>query len=59
MGGVYVVLLWSAGASLFSAASNLLIPFILVQVGYVLGLMTRETYEQVLARLNTSSSKRV
>jgi hypothetical protein len=46
------------GQSVFGGA-DLLVAFVAVQAGYMLGLTARETYGQVLARLNTSPSKRV
>jgi hypothetical protein len=57
--GAYTVSLWSSGQSLFDNAGALLVAFILVQAGYMLGLTARETYGQVLARLNIGQSRRV
>jgi nitric oxide reductase large subunit len=56
--GTYFCSLWLAGQSAVGNA-NLLIFFVAVQGGYMLGLTVREPYEQVLARLNISPSKRV
>ena len=57
--GAYTFSVWSSGQSLFDCAGALLIAFILVQAGYMVGLTARETYGQVLARLNIGQSKRV
>jgi hypothetical protein len=54
----YVFSFWIWGQSTFGSG-NLLIFFISIQAGYMLGLTARETYGQVLARLNVSPSKRV
>jgi hypothetical protein len=54
----YVFSFWISGQSVFGSA-DLLISFVSIQAGYMLGLTARETYGQVLARLNISPSKRV
>jgi hypothetical protein len=56
--GTYVLSVWISGQSLFANA-DLLLAFVTIQGGYMLGLTAREPYEQVLARLNISPSKRV
>jgi hypothetical protein len=53
----YVFSCWISGQSVFGSA-DLLIFFVAIQAGYMLGLTAREPYGQVLARLN-SPSKRV
>ncbi len=58
-GGAFMVSSWSAGHGFFESAASLLFPMIAVQAGYMLGLTGRETYGQVLARLNIGRSKRV
>jgi hypothetical protein len=50
---------WASGQSLFDNAGILLFPLISVQAGYMLGLTVRETYGQLLARLNIGQSKRI
>jgi nitric oxide reductase large subunit len=57
--GAYMVSSWAAGQSLFDSAAVLLVPMILIQAGYMLGLTARETYGQLLARLNIGQSKRI
>jgi nitric oxide reductase large subunit len=57
--GAYIVSSWAAGQSLFDSAAVLLFPMIAVQAGYMLGLTARETYGQLLARLNIGQSKRI
>jgi hypothetical protein len=49
---------WVSGQSVFGS-TDLLIASIAIQASYMLGLTAREPYEQVLARLNISPSKRV
>ena len=49
---------WLSGQSAIGNA-DLLIALVAVQGGYMLGLTGREPYQQVLARLNISPSKRV
>jgi hypothetical protein len=56
--GAYIFSFWMSGQSVFGSA-DLLVAFVAVQAGYMLGLTARETYGQVLARLNISPSKRV
>jgi hypothetical protein len=50
---------WMAGQELFVSASGLLLPLILLQAGYFLGLTSREVYAQLLTRLNISQSKQI
>ena len=57
--GAYIVSSWAAGQSLIDSAAVLLLPMIMVQAGYMVGLTARETYGQLLARLNIGQSKRV
>ena len=55
----YIFSSWTSGQSLFDGAGILLFPLISVQAGYILGLTARETYGQLLARLNVGHSKRI
>jgi hypothetical protein len=57
--GAFIFSSWTSFQSLFDSASILLFPIISVQAGYMLGLTARETYGQVLARLNIGQSKRI
>jgi hypothetical protein len=54
--GAYIFSSWASGQSLFDSANILLFPIISVQAGYMLGLTARETYGQLLARLNIGQS---
>jgi hypothetical protein len=56
--GTYACSVWLSAQS-GVGNSDLLLALIAVQGGYMLGLTAREPYEQVLARLNISPSKRV
>lgn len=56
--GAFIFSSWSAEQSLFDRAGVLLVPLILVQAGFVLGITARETYGRLLARLNVGQSKR-
>jgi hypothetical protein len=57
--GAFIVSGWASGQSLLESASILLFPMILVQAGYMLGLTTRETYRQLLGRMNIGQSRRI
>jgi hypothetical protein len=57
--GAFIFSSWASGQSFFDSASVLLLPIILVQAGYMLGLTARETYGQLLARLNIGQSKQI
>jgi hypothetical protein len=57
--GAYIFSSWTSGQSLFDSAGMILFPLISVQAGYMLGLTARETYGQLLARLNVGHSKRI
>jgi hypothetical protein len=57
--GAFIVSGWASGQSLFESASILLFPMILVQAGYMLGLTARETYRQLLVRMNIGQSRRI
>jgi hypothetical protein len=57
--GAYVASVAFAGASLFGSLVFVLFPIISLQAGYVLGLTARESYGQLLARLNIGQSKRI
>jgi hypothetical protein len=55
----YIFSPWGSGQSLFDSAGVLLFPLISVQAGYMLGLTARETYGQLLTRLNIGQSERI
>ena len=57
--GAFIFSSWLSGQSLFDSAAVLLVPLISVQAGFMLGLTARETYGQVLARLNIGQSRRI
>ena len=57
--GAFIFSSWSSEQSFFDSAGVLLVPLISVQAGFMLGLTARETYGQLLARLNISQSKRI
>jgi hypothetical protein len=56
--GAFIFSSWSSEQGLFDRAGVLLIPLLLVQAGFVLGLTARETYARLLTRLNISQSRR-
>jgi hypothetical protein len=56
--GAYILSAWSSGQSPFDSAWNLLLPFLSVQAGYMLGLTARDAYRQVLERLGAVQSHR-
>jgi hypothetical protein len=57
--GAFIFSSWASGQSFLDSASVLLLPIILVQAGYMLGLTARETYGQLLARLKIGQSKQI
>jgi hypothetical protein len=57
--GAYAFSSWASGQGFLDSASILLFPLISVQAGYMVGLTARETYGQLLARLNIGQSRRV
>ena len=57
--GAFIFSSWSSGQGLFDSAGVLLVPLIAVQAGFMVGLTARETYGQLLARLNIGQSKRI
>jgi hypothetical protein len=57
--GAFIFSSWSSGQSLLESAGVLLVPLISVQAGFMLGLTSRETYGQLLARLNIGQSRRI
>jgi hypothetical protein len=57
--GAFIASGWASGQSLSETVSVLLFPMILVQAGYMLGLTARETYGQLLARMNIGQSRRI
>jgi len=57
--GAFIVSSWASGQNLFDIAVFVMFPMISLQAGYMLGLTARETYGQLLARLNIGQSKRI
>ena len=57
--GAFIISSCASSHGFFESACTILVPVILVQVGYMLGLTAREPYGQVLARLNIGQSRRV
>jgi hypothetical protein len=57
--GAFIFSSWASGQSFFDSSSVLLLPIFLVQAGFMLGLTARETYGQLLARLNIGQSKQI
>ena len=57
--GAFIFSSWSSSQGFFDSVGVLLFPMVLVQAGYMLGLTARETYGQLLARLNIGQSKRI
>jgi hypothetical protein len=57
--GALIFSSWSSEQSLFESAGVLLAALISIQAGFMLGLKARETYGQLLARLNIGQSKRI
>ena len=57
--GAYVASSLASGQNLFESLAFVLFPIISLQAGYMLGLTARETYGQLLARLNIGQSKRI
>jgi hypothetical protein len=57
--GAYIVTSVSAGQSILSCAGDLIVPFTAIQMGFFLGLMSREPLTAVLAWLDPRPSKRV
>ena len=57
--GAYVASSLASGQSLFGSLAIALFPIISLQAGYMLGLTARETYGQLLSRLNIGQSKRI
>jgi len=57
--GAFLCSPWASGQSIFDSFVLLLIPIIFVQVGYMTGLMARQTHTQLLGRMNIGHSKRI
>jgi hypothetical protein len=56
---VFVFVNLSSDLSFFANVSDLLCALILMQAGYMLGLTGRDTYFQILARLQAAQSNRI
>ena len=57
--GALMFSLWASGHAFPDSAGLLLVPMIAIQAGYMVGLTARDSYEQLLARLNIGQSERV
>jgi hypothetical protein len=57
--GAYIFSSWASGQGFLDSAGVLLFPAISIQAGYMIGLTARETYGQLLARLNIGQSRRI
>ena len=57
--GAYIASSLAAGHGLTESAGSLIVPMILVQAGYMLGLTAREAYAHLLVRLKIGQSRRV
>jgi hypothetical protein len=57
--GILACAFLSQGQVLGAAIATLLVPAISLQAGYMIGLTGRDTFSQLLARLNIAQSKRV
>jgi hypothetical protein len=57
--GAFIFSSWASGQGFLDGAAVLLLPVISIQAGYVLGLTARETYGQLLARLNIGQSRQI
>jgi hypothetical protein len=57
--GILAYAFLSQGQGLGAATVAILVPAISLQAGYMIGLTGRDTFAQLLARLNIAQSKRV
>jgi uncharacterized membrane protein len=57
--GTSILSSWMSGHGLLASAASTVLPIIVFQAGYMIGLMTREIHRQLLARLIFSQSKQV
>ena len=57
--GAFLCSPWASGQSIVDSFVLLLIPIIFVQIGYMTGLMARQTRAQLLGRMNIGHSKRI
>jgi hypothetical protein len=57
--GAFICSSWASGQSFFGSAIALLFPLISVQAGYMVGLTSREAYQQLRVRLNIGQTERI
>jgi hypothetical protein len=57
--GAFIFVSLSSGYGSYESLPVVLLPFISVQAGYMIGLTGRDAYGQVLARLGSAQSKRI
>ncbi len=57
--GAYIAVALWAGQSVLASAGELILPFVVIQIGYFAGLLGRESLAMVIARLNPRPTKRV
>jgi hypothetical protein len=57
--GAFISSSIASGHSFLESAAALVVPMILLQAGYMLGLTARESYGQVVAWLSNSQSERI
>lgn len=56
---IFVLISLSSGLSFYAGLGDFLFPLILGQVGYMLGLASREAYGHILARFHATQSNRI
>ena len=57
--GAYFATAFSAGQTISGCAGELIGPFTAIQMGFFLGLLSRDPVASILARLHSRSSRRV
>jgi hypothetical protein len=57
--GAFIFSSWSSGHAFSEGLVALILPFLALQAGYMIGLTAREAYGQLCARFNIAQSKRV
>ena len=56
--GAFIASSLAAGQSLAAATMTIILPFLMLQAGYMLGLTARPVYGQLLVRMNIKQSRR-
>jgi hypothetical protein len=56
---IFILADLSSGVSAYACMGDLLLAFISLQAGYMLGLTSRDTYGHILARLHAIQSNRI